>query len=138
MSPVRCEERRSRFNGGRLGCVRGGRAVLVELVVDGAHGSSGERFRPLGFVGEDEVTLRNAADAAAANAAAASVADATGAAAAATTSAATATCGALTATGPLLLLLLWWWRHVPQPRRAATTTTISRGGRPLLLGPPGI
>lgn len=120
---------------GDLG-VWGGRAVLVELVVDGAHGSSGERFRPLGFVGEDEVTLRNAANAAAANTAAASVADATSAAAAATTSAATATCGALTATGPLLLLL-WRWRHVPQPCRAATAT-ISRGGRPLLLGPPGI
>lgn len=42
---------------------------LVELIIDGTHGSGWELFGPLGFVGEADVTLRNAASAAASAAA---------------------------------------------------------------------
>ena len=77
---------------------------LVELVIDRTHGSSWELFRPLGFVGEADITLRGAAGAAASAAAASAC---------------------LTAAAPL--------RRVPRHSAA-----ISRGGRPLLLGPSGI
>ena len=86
---------------------------LVELVVQGGHGGGRQLLRSLVFVGEAEVTLRGAAGAAAASTAA-------------TTSAGRAAAAAA-ASPPL-------GRRVPHGAAAA----VGRGGRTLLLGPPGV